>query len=912
MAKRKTVARERSARTAGERSGNKSIVLFSDGTGNSSAKLFKTNVWRMYEAVDLGPSPRGKRDQIAYYDNGVGTTSFRPLRLLQGAFGWGLKRNVLEIYRYACRNYTRGPGQKPGEDPKGRGDHFYGFGFSRGAFTMRLAIDLIASEGIVAFESERELLRKTKDAYHHYCACGPALGWQALPTQAYRFVAHGLSRLWRKARGIPAYDQARNYRPVVKFIGVWDTVAAYGGPVVEVTRAIDTYVYPLSMPSYKLNPRVQRARHALALDDERDSFQPLLWDEVHEAALTKAGEVAPDRLEQVWFTGMHGDVGGGYPDESLSYVSLLWMLDEAEAAGLRTLDVITERFLALANSFGPIHDSRAGLASYYRYHPRKIAALLDPVDTATLSLRDPAIRDAQKKERGILFDVKVHESVIARVVNGTDDYAPIVLPRRFTIVPPGPTSEAQPQAVSDAPAGCRRAKMHSVSHAVLDARYRNRLARPGIIDRLGCEIEQAWNLVWYRRIVYFLTVIATILLLFLPGLDTLTQFNAFDWSGGKAPVIENLLPSDDREWIGNLLLLTTAYVPEFLRGWIEGMARTPYWMLFLIVVILLLNWLARRIDRALRDRSRSAWDRALGPYRKPTRLAASWIQKVRAGGLYQGLLMRFKWYVLPTVIGLFILFVLAWMVLGIATQIALPTAEAGDRLCQATGSSDTVGRHQIEFHTNRLCHPVGRRVEKQHRYTITFNVGQTWSDARHGTNPLGAGAFDIGPAGPFGLPFRRVVNANYLQPLLEIRDGRAVEIHALDVEPVVEGGTLYRATFEAPRDGELFLFVNDAIFPFRSDPRGATLSREYFYLNNRGTACVTIEAADATGDLPEPPKSSLCAKLAIRDREAAAAVAQGAVGPATAAAVSAPAPAPAPAPASAPVPAPPPQSPISR
>src|SRR5687768_16975171 len=84
---------------------SKSIVLFSDGTGNSSAKLFKTNVWRMYEAVDLGPAPPGKRNQIAYYDNGVGTSGFRPLAILGGVFGWGLKRNVLDIYQYACRNY---------------------------------------------------------------------------------------------------------------------------------------------------------------------------------------------------------------------------------------------------------------------------------------------------------------------------------------------------------------------------------------------------------------------------------------------------------------------------------------------------------------------------------------------------------------------------------------------------------------------------------------------------------------------------------------------------------------------------------------------------------------------------------------------------------------------------------------
>src|SRR5688572_19474687 len=57
----------------------RAIVLFSDGTGNSSGKLFKTNVWRMYEAVDLGPATKGKRKQIGFYDSGVGTSAFRPL-----------------------------------------------------------------------------------------------------------------------------------------------------------------------------------------------------------------------------------------------------------------------------------------------------------------------------------------------------------------------------------------------------------------------------------------------------------------------------------------------------------------------------------------------------------------------------------------------------------------------------------------------------------------------------------------------------------------------------------------------------------------------------------------------------------------------------------------------------------------
>ena len=78
------------ARAQQETDGSKAIVLFSDGTGNSSAKLFKTNVWRMYEAVDLGPASAAKRPQISFYDNGVGTSGLRPLAALGGIFGFGL------------------------------------------------------------------------------------------------------------------------------------------------------------------------------------------------------------------------------------------------------------------------------------------------------------------------------------------------------------------------------------------------------------------------------------------------------------------------------------------------------------------------------------------------------------------------------------------------------------------------------------------------------------------------------------------------------------------------------------------------------------------------------------------------------------------------------------------------------
>jgi uncharacterized protein (DUF2235 family) len=110
---------------------SKNIVLLSDGTGNSSAKLMKTNVWRMYEALDLTTG-----EQIACYDNGVGTSSFKPLAILGGGLGWGLKRNVRHLYTFSCTHY------KPG-------DQLSGFGFSRGAFTMRVLMGMIASQGLI-------------------------------------------------------------------------------------------------------------------------------------------------------------------------------------------------------------------------------------------------------------------------------------------------------------------------------------------------------------------------------------------------------------------------------------------------------------------------------------------------------------------------------------------------------------------------------------------------------------------------------------------------------------------------------------------------------------------------------------------------------------------------------------------
>ena len=856
----------------------KSIVLFSDGTGNSSAKLFKTNVWRMYEAVDLGPPASGKQPQISYYDDGVGTSSFKPLAALGGAFGWGLKRNVLDIYRFACRNYQEG-------------DDIYAFGFSRGAFTARLVVALIASEGLVQSTDEADLQRKTIAAYRDFRRhfLPRRLKW---PTKLGRRL-----RAWVIARidtllDRKPYDSDENAKPKVKFIGVWDTVAAYGGPITEITRAVDNWFFPLSMPDYELHENVLCARHALALDDERDAFQPLLWDEVQEEQVQKKFEewrkeneelrrkneelrkqnkeqlkekVVPpvDRLRQVWFTGMHADVGGGYPDESLSYVSLLWMMEEAEKADLRTLDVVKDRIYALASSFGPIHDSRAGVAAYYRYQPRKIAAWLDPAVAATLSLRDPIIKDKSGRSRGLLRSVRVHESVINRIANGTDRYAPITLPGTFEIVPPQEHGENVPQADSETPTADRRTR---ASKPLLDRDVVARLKDPALASARDAGTEAVWNRVWGRRIIYFATLAATLLLLCLPLILNVLP---------EAPIL-----TDGRTWIGGVIRLLTIVLPAFAGRWVEVYADNPFYFLLFGVIIATLLAVGSWMERTLRDKARHVWRETLAGH--PIESRPSRILAFRTSPGYQRCLRTFKWYFLPDwLIAPLTLVFAAWLLFAAYVQASLPFLE-NRALCRP---SPAVGAELLkvsrDFFPRDVCSESFGWVKKGQRYAVTFDVLDAWHDATLPTSPEGlrAGEFPWG-LGYIAEPLKRVIDAHYLQPLIEIRPtdrhGQPrgnVQIYPLAVRQVGDEETLFRAEFKAQKDGELFLFVNDAMLPFTGSRWGQHDYR-YFYQfsggsndgkrGNRGSACVTVESANARNNTGSPTPGSVCERTAQR------------------------------------------------
>lgn len=574
---------------------SKVLVVFSDGTGNSSAKFFKTNVWRLYQAIDIRSPSSAESQQLVCYDDGVGTSSFKPIALLGGALGVGLMRNVLDLYRFVCRHYEPG-------------DRIFAFGFSRGAFTIRVLVGMIAMLGVVKVRSESELHLLSEDAYRRFRYCFRLLGDRHLNggngargTGLTDFIVTPL-RNWRdrriaarrKRKGLPLLED-KHLMAVerIDFVGVWDTVAAYGSPIAEITKGIDRWVWPLSMPDYKLSEKVRCARQALALDDERDTFHPLLWDEVHEQSLIDAGTVSPHRLRQVWFAGMHSDVGGGYAEEGLAHVSLCWMAAEAISAGLRLRPGALYAFQLAANPLGPMHDSRAGLGSYYRYQPRKLSARLDPPDPSTRIVQDPDLNG-----RGILTRAHIHESVLRRIEVGTDNYAPIVLPEQYEVEGAPPYERAP--------------------------RERNRAQ------------EEVWDDVWRRRVLYFLTLPFTLCLIFFPW-----------WVPAS-----NSSCIGPQCWISSLLDVIDQFLPGMFDPWITAFKQRPGILLVVIAVLLLLTSMTRSLEHGLRDRMRQLLQWSIGA--DPSQLdrspkAPDRVRTIRLNPHYQSVMRLLKWRVGPGV-----------------------------------------------------------------------------------------------------------------------------------------------------------------------------------------------------------------------------------------------------------------------
>lgn len=311
----------------------RNLVVCCDGTWNTPDQKHDgvpvpTNVVRLHNALSE-TNDVGVR-QLRYYHPGVGTEGTWWEKVAGGTVGVGLSSNVMSAYKWLGVTY----------EPD---DRIYLFGFSRGAYTVRSLAGMMCRCGLLDLSGlhDADVWARVKQAYDRgYRKKEQRAEWAA------GWSFHG----------------AGDPEPLVRvfFLGVWDTVGALGVPNdMAILNLLDN-VKKWAFHDANLSDEVHHARHAVALDEERASFSPSLWMNVEDHADAR----------QMWFPGVHCDVGGGYAEKGLSDGALKWMIDEAKDCDLGFHEGMVAQ--VEPNHLDVLHDSRTGLFEYLRTQPRSV------------------------------------------------------------------------------------------------------------------------------------------------------------------------------------------------------------------------------------------------------------------------------------------------------------------------------------------------------------------------------------------------------------------------------------------------------------------------------------------------------------------------------------------------------------
>ncbi len=267
---------------------SKRIVILCDGTWNEperkKGQKAPSNVLKMTRAIQA-QGCSDSLEQVVFYDRGIGTGTVGWIdKYIAGATGLGISRNITECYQFLANNYVPG-------------DEIFCFGFSRGAYTVRSLCGMMEAVGLLA----KQDLALTQEAYQYY------------RTKISRRATH-------------TFDQKKNNlkiaRPMVKFIGVWDTVGALGVPI-PILKQI-SHKFWVGFHNTSLSDIIENAFHAVAIDERRGTFAPALWTH----------QQGQKRVQQVWFAGSHQNVGGGFKSTGLSDMAFYWLANRAKEYGL--------------------------------------------------------------------------------------------------------------------------------------------------------------------------------------------------------------------------------------------------------------------------------------------------------------------------------------------------------------------------------------------------------------------------------------------------------------------------------------------------------------------------------------------------------------------------------------------------
>jgi len=317
----------------------KNVVVCCDGTANEFAQA-RTNVVKLFYTLDQDPGR-----QVCYYRPGIGTmeptgvlstTARKITRLLGKAIGYGLEQDVRDAYVYIMEKFEPG-------------DRLYMFGFSRGAYTVRAVASLLHMYGLIP-KGNAPLVPY---AIRMLMAINKADAGTA---------PHKAQEIFRVAEEFRRTFSHFSCKPWL--VGVWDTVSSVGW--------IEN---PLKLPFSADNPDIAHGRHAIAIHERRAFYRTNLW-----CPRNPPPQGGPANLKQVWFSGVHRDVGGGYPEpeSSLSKIPLKWMIDEAVSLGLLVdpakVDLIlgaTDHQYAPADPHATIHKSLKGAWWLVEYFPKR-------------------------------------------------------------------------------------------------------------------------------------------------------------------------------------------------------------------------------------------------------------------------------------------------------------------------------------------------------------------------------------------------------------------------------------------------------------------------------------------------------------------------------------------------------------
>lgn len=332
----------------------KDIVIFLDGTANDEGSY--TNIAKLHNLVSL----QSKTNIRTTYIKGVGTDG----KVIGMAMGWGIGHDVREAYLFLADNYNHA-----------RGDRIFIFGFSRGAYAARILSSMINSAGIV----ESSVLKSKEDPYEFVSDIYDAY--------------EGDMTLSDRRLAVQAVIGVEPVPRDVEFLGLWDTVEALGAPDYEENWKVPNKNYGDQLCN------VKKAAHALSIDDDRARiFTPILLTHPHLISDCKTVKI-DNIVDEVWFSGAHADVGGGYDNTDISGVSLNWMLGK-----IKKYEITPSNTNVYSNYLDKTNDPEAGIwGLLYRKRNR--------------DLHGYATFNSYNENK-----LKIHHSVVRRLSKMNPDY----------------------------------------------------------------------------------------------------------------------------------------------------------------------------------------------------------------------------------------------------------------------------------------------------------------------------------------------------------------------------------------------------------------------------------------------------------------------------------------------------------